>query len=66
MSTPPIPRAIERLYEAKGRPAHNPLIVHVDTLDRARECVAVWPDSAEILANAFWPGPLTLVLPRST
>jgi L-threonylcarbamoyladenylate synthase len=59
-------RAVERIYEAKGRPAYNPLIVHIadpsQVLDVARE----WPERAERLARAFWPGPLTLVLPKQT
>jgi L-threonylcarbamoyladenylate synthase len=57
--------AVARIYEVKGRPAHNPIIVHVADLDMARRCVADWPAVAERLAAAFWPGPLTLVLPRS-
>jgi L-threonylcarbamoyladenylate synthase len=57
--------AVARIYEAKGRPAHNPIIVHVATPELARRCVAAWPDVAARLARAFWPGPLTLVLPRS-
>src|SRR5580704_5225799 len=58
--------AVARIYEAKGRPAHNPIIVHVADLDMARRCVSDWPEHATKLARAFWPGPLTLVLPRST
>lgn len=54
--------AVARIFEAKGRPRFNPLIVHVDGVDTARSLVD-WPDEAEILASAFWPGPLTLVLP---
>ncbi len=54
--------AIARLFRAKGRPAHNPLILHVATTARAHQ-VAVLDDRAERLAAAFWPGPLTLVLP---
>ncbi|MDB6122610.1 MAG: Threonylcarbamoyl-AMP synthase [Pedosphaera sp.] len=57
--------AVARIFEAKGRPAHNPIIVHVASVEMARECVADWPEVAEKLARAFWPGPLTLVLPRS-
>jgi len=57
--------AVARIYEIKGRPAHNPIIVHVAGLEMARRCVATWPPSADKLAAAFWPGPLTLVLPRS-
>ena len=56
--------AVARIFAAKGRPARNPLIVHVADVAAAREVVAVWPDAAIRLAEAFWPGPLTLVLPR--
>jgi L-threonylcarbamoyladenylate synthase len=59
------PEAVARIYEAKGRPAHNPIIVHVGSREMARQCVARWPMTARRLAAAFWPGPLTLVLPRS-
>jgi L-threonylcarbamoyladenylate synthase len=58
-------RAVARIYEAKGRPAHNPIIVHVGSVAMAKRCVARWPASAQRLARAFWPGPLTLVLPRA-
>jgi L-threonylcarbamoyladenylate synthase len=57
--------AVELIYEVKGRPAHNPIIVHVSSLKMARRCVTDWPQTAEKLARQFWPGPLTLVLPRS-
>lgn len=57
--------AVERIYRAKGRPPSNPLIVHADGVDLVRRCVDDWPEQAERLADAFWPGPLTLVLPRS-
>ena len=59
------PKAVARIFEAKGRPATNPLIVHAADLEMARACVSAWPDTADRLATAFWPGPLTLVLPRS-
>jgi L-threonylcarbamoyladenylate synthase len=59
------PEAVARIYELKGRPAFNPIIVHVSDLDMARRCVREWPPVAQKLAGAFWPGPLTLVLPRS-
>ncbi len=55
--------AIARLYAAKGRPAFNPLISHVTDTDAAR-ALAVFDADAEKLAAAFWPGPLTLVLPK--
>lgn len=57
--------AVGRIFEIKGRPSNNPVIVHVAGLDLARRCVAVWTPLAAKLAAAFWPGPLTLVLPRS-
>ncbi|MBI4663559.1 MAG: threonylcarbamoyl-AMP synthase [Verrucomicrobia bacterium] len=59
-------KAVERIFAAKGRPSHNPIIVHVANLEMARTCVSHWPPLAERLAAAFWPGPLSLVLPRSS
>ncbi len=59
------PRAVERVFEAKGRPSHNPLIVHVEDAARAQALAGKWPESAEALARAFWPGPLTLVVPKT-
>jgi L-threonylcarbamoyladenylate synthase len=59
------PTAVARIYEAKGRPGLNPVIVHVGTAEQARGCVAEWPEAAERLARQFWPGPLTLVLKRA-
>jgi L-threonylcarbamoyladenylate synthase len=56
------PRAVAAVYAAKGRPSFNPLIAHVADLAAARR-VACFDDRAERLAEAFWPGPLTLVLP---
>lgn len=56
------PDAVARLYAAKGRPHFNPLIAHVATLDMARR-EAVFSETALALAERFWPGPLTLVLP---
>ncbi len=58
-------RAVARIFEIKGRPAHNPIIVHVADRALAQRCVAHWNESADQLADAFWPGPLTIVLPRS-
>jgi L-threonylcarbamoyladenylate synthase len=57
--------AVAKIYEVKGRPTHNPIIVHVSDLTMARQCVAEWPEAVEKLARAFWPGPLTLVLRRA-
>ena len=59
------PAAVARIFEAKGRPATNPVIVHVAGAAMACEYVADWPDHAEALAARFWPGPLTMVLPRA-
>ena len=59
------PGAVAKIFQIKGRPAHNPLIAHVASLEMARRCAAQWPALADSLANAFWPGPLTLVLPRA-
>ncbi|MDA3887282.1 MAG: L-threonylcarbamoyladenylate synthase, partial [Allgaiera sp.] len=54
--------AVARIFEAKGRPRFNPLIAHLPDVAAARN-IAVFDDRAERLADAFWPGPLTLVLP---
>lgn len=58
--------AIARIYAAKGRPAYNPLIVHCADVEAARGLVGDWTAEAEGLAQAFWPGPLTLVLPKAS
>lgn len=57
--------AVARIFQAKGRPSNNPLIVHVADRERAKLLVTQWPEAAERLAERFWPGPLTLVLPRA-
>jgi L-threonylcarbamoyladenylate synthase len=59
-------RAVARVYAVKGRPAHHPLIAHVEGEERARALAATWPDRASALARAFWPGPLTVVVDRAT
>jgi L-threonylcarbamoyladenylate synthase len=59
------PDAVAKIYSIKGRPAHNPVICHVASRELAWRCVTAWPENAEKLARAFWPGPLTLVLPRA-
>jgi L-threonylcarbamoyladenylate synthase len=59
------PGAVARIYTAKGRPATNPVILHVADVDSTRRLVSDWPERARILAERFWPGPLTLVLPAS-
>jgi L-threonylcarbamoyladenylate synthase len=56
--------AVRWIYALKGRPATSPLIVHVASIEQARELAAEWPEEAEELAREYWPGPLTLVLPK--
>jgi L-threonylcarbamoyladenylate synthase len=57
-------RAVEKIFEVKGRPTTSPLIVHVASREAAPGVVSAWPAAAEKLAREFWPGPLTLVLPK--
>jgi L-threonylcarbamoyladenylate synthase len=56
--------AVERIFEAKGRPRTSPLIVHVASIEMARELAAEWPPAAQTLAEKYWPGPLTLVVKK--
>ncbi len=56
--------AVERIFEAKGRPPTSPLIVHVASIEMARSSLRHWPAAAERLAQRYWPGPLTLVVPK--
>lgn len=56
--------AVSRIFQAKGRPRSSPLIVHVSSIEMARELAAEWPDAAQQLAERFWPGPLTLVVKK--
>lgn len=58
------PEAVRRVYEIKGRPSANPLIVHISDFSQLKLVAESWPKEAEILAGRFWPGPLTLVLPK--
>lgn len=57
--------AIRRVFEAKGRPQDNPLIVHISCLEEIEGIVEDFPDSAKMLAGKFWPGPFTMILKRS-
>ncbi len=57
--------AVAKIFQIKGRPANNPIIVHIVGGKMARDCVREWPDLADKLSQAFWPGPLTLILPRA-
>ena len=58
------PDAIQRTFDLKGRPADNPLIVHIAHLEQLDAIVADWPGDARRLAERFWPGALTMVLPK--
>ena len=59
------PAAVARIFQAKGRPADHPLILHVADVAHARALAREWPRAAEQLAATFWPGPLTLILKRA-
>lgn len=56
--------AVAGIFRAKGRPASNPLIVHVADIAMARSLAAAWPATADAVATRFWPGPVTVVVPR--
>lgn len=56
--------AVRRIFEAKGRPTTSPLIVHVANIEMARGLAGEWSVQAELLANRFWPGPLTIIVPK--
>ena len=59
------PAAVRRIFEVKGRPPDHPVIVHLDSPRYLHRWVREVPDSAGRLADAFWPGPLTMVMPRA-
>lgn len=56
--------AIKKIFKAKGRPADNPLIVHISNLDMLKGVVRYVSDDAKELMDAFWPGPLTIIMPK--
>jgi L-threonylcarbamoyladenylate synthase len=56
--------AVDRIFAAKGRPATNPLIVHVADTAMARSLAATWPQAAEQITTSLWPGPVTVIVPR--
>ncbi len=58
-------QAVERVFALKGRPSTNPLIVHVSGIVMAKTVVSHWPDAADLIARAYWPGPMTMVLPKA-
>ena len=57
--------AVKRIFEAKGRPQDNPLIVHISEFSEIYDLVSEVPDIAKKLSEKFWPGPLTMILPKS-
>lgn len=59
------PAAVERIFQVKGRPLSNPLIVHCASKAMAWRFASGWSEAAERLADAFWPGPLTIVVPKA-
>lgn len=59
------PSATGKIYAAKGRPSDNPLIVHIDRLEEWAPLVRELPEEALLLARKYWPGPLTIILPKS-
>ncbi len=59
-------KGIDKIFITKERPDFDPLIVHVESIEQALMCSSAWPLHAEQLANAFWPGPLTMVLPKAS
>lgn len=59
------PESSKKIYAAKGRPSDNPLIIHIADMDYLCRIVKEVPQSAYRLADAFWPGPLTMILPKS-
>lgn len=58
-------QAIKKLYSAKDRPSDNPLIIHIADLSQVEQVASEFPEAAQLLAERFWPGPLTLVLPKA-
>ena len=59
------PQASMKIYAAKGRPSDNPLIVHIAEIDQLAKITTEIPQGAKILAEKYWPGPLTMILPKA-
>lgn len=57
--------AVLKIFEVKNRPTFNPLIIHTDSLEKVEQYVSSFPEKARLLGEAFWPGPMTLLLPKS-
>ncbi len=60
------PQSSKKIYEAKGRPSDNPLIVHIARMEDLPKIVSFVPESAKVLAENFWPGPLTMIFQKSS
>lgn len=60
------PSAVSRIFDVKSRPSENPLILHVSSIESAKQASSTWTDTADRLTAAFWPGPLTVVLPSDS
>lgn len=58
--------AINKIFDVKQRPRFNPLIVHLNNMNQVEDIVKEFPEKAQLLAKAFWPGPLTLILPKKS
>lgn len=59
-------KAVQRVFDIKGRPSENPLIVHIADFSELKRVAESWPPVAELLAKKFWPGALTMVLPKKS
>src|SRR5262245_19632890 len=59
-------RAVRRIFEVKGRPSTNPLICHIADENVAQRYAASWPLAASRIAQRYWPGPLTIVVKKTT
>jgi L-threonylcarbamoyladenylate synthase len=60
------PEAVALIFETKNRPSFDPLILHTSSIGRVEDFVSSFPEKLKILAESFWPGPLTLLLPRKS
>lgn len=60
-----LPNAVKKIFLTKERPFFDPLIIHVGTIEQAQALTTEWGKVAQALAEAFWPGPLTMILPKS-
>ena len=58
-------KAVTKIFAVKGRPNNHPLIVHIDSIDSARQWSSLWPQTAEILGTTYWPGPLSVVVKKA-